>query len=178
MADAKSPEEVESEICEIVGRVVLSASLLDNQINSVLIAVLSLEDKALTFAVVAAHDAVRKIEILKAFAAQIPKDEWRKPLVRYLEGVEKINQARNTAAHSMVIEQGDDYVLVSNNAAKLLKATDKKTRAITRVPLGTLKDASERAKRLYKEGQTVLENFVRFQEERKKRSSNTDVKSR
>ncbi|RUY98219.1 hypothetical protein EN974_15950 [Mesorhizobium sp. M7A.F.Ca.CA.001.12.2.1] len=171
MIDKKSETEAEKEICEVVGRIVLMASLLDNQLNAVLVAALSLGGKALTLAVVAALDPARKVEILKAFVTPISNDEWKKPVLRYADGVEKVNRARNLAAHSMVIDSGGEHVLATNSVAKLLKATDRKSRAIKRVPLNTLSNASDLALKVYKEGESVIANFGRVELERNRRGA-------
>jgi hypothetical protein len=63
---AEEREQQELEICAVVGRMVLMASLLENQMGETLIEVLTLDRTPNLMPVVATLDPARKVEILKA----------------------------------------------------------------------------------------------------------------
>jgi hypothetical protein len=75
------------------------AGALDYQLNHILIAAFSLVQSTLLEPVVVSLDSSRKIEMLKNYAAHIRAKGWREALKGHLLLVEKINSARDKAAH-------------------------------------------------------------------------------
>ncbi|MBY3043704.1 hypothetical protein [Rhizobium leguminosarum] len=158
-------EQQELEICAVVGRMVLMASLLDNQMGEILIEVLTLDRTPNLMPVIATLDPARKVEILKAHLRHMPEGDWRKELKTYVEAVEASNRARNICGHSMLLERDGKIVLASNAAAKLFKALDRRTKTIDRVSIDDIRDEIKRAEETFHHGATVRENFALFADE-------------
>ncbi len=155
----------EAEICAVVGKMILLASLLDNQMAEILIDVLTLDRTPKLMPVVATLDPARKVEILKANLRHMPEGIWRKELQSYVKGVEAANRARNICGHSMLIERDGKLVLASNAAAKLFKALNRESKTIERVAVDTIRLDIQKAEETFHHGMTVRENFERFAEE-------------
>ncbi|MCW8283460.1 hypothetical protein K7A42_21410 [Agrobacterium sp. InxBP2] len=155
----------ETEICAVVGRMILMASLLDNQMAEILIDVLTLDRTPNLLPVVATLDPARKVEILKGNLRHMPEGIWRKELKSYVAGVEAANRARNICGHSMLIERDGKILLASNSAAKLFKGLNRETKTIERVEIDTIRLDIRKAEETFQHGMTVRENFERFAEE-------------
>jgi hypothetical protein len=167
--NASAQEQQELEICAVVGRMILMASLLDNQVGEILIDVLTLDRTPNLMPVIATLDPSRKVEILKAHLRHMPDGEWRTELKKYVEAIEGANRARNICGHSMLIERDGEIVLASNAAAKLFKSLDRKNKKIERVSINEIRLEIKRAEAAFQHGISVRENFARFADEFKRK---------
>jgi len=147
-----------------VGELVLIATALDHQLNHVLMQVLSLAESPMLESVVATLDIARKIEMLKARSKHIAKPDWSKPLLAYLEKLEKVSRWRNIACHTALIpDSTHGAVFAPAAAAKLLKSLqfgDKPTSR--RIPIAEIAAATKIAERALGDGQNIIENFQRL----------------
>jgi hypothetical protein len=144
-----------------VGELVLITSALDHQLNHVLIHVLPLSESPMLEAVIATLDMVRKIEMLKARSKHIAQPTWRKPLLSYLDKLERISRWRNVACHTVLIpDSTHGAVFAPAAAAKLLKSLqvgDELT--ISRIPIADLKSAITLSESALGDGENLIENF-------------------
>jgi transcriptional regulator with XRE-family HTH domain len=155
----------------IVGELVLIATALDHQLNHVLIQVLHITESPMLEAVIATLDTVRKIEMLKARSKHIAESSWRKPVLVYLEKLERISKLRNIAVHTALIPD-DKYgaVFAPAAAAKLLKTLRLgEEPTAERMPIGDLKSIISLAESALGDGQILIENFQKANASRIKR---------
>src|ERR1700747_2213882 len=76
----------------VVGELILLTTALDHQLNHVSMQVLHLTDSPMLESGVATLDMARKIEILKERSKHIAKVNWRKPVLDYLDKLERISK--------------------------------------------------------------------------------------
>lgn len=154
-----------------VGELVLLATALDHQLNHVLIQVLHLAESPMLEAVVATLDAVRKIEMLRERSKFIAQARWQKPVLAYVDKVERVYRWRNIACHTPLIpDKEHGGVFVPTAAAKLLKGLQLGSEPVAkRVPYAELKSAIKVGKSALAEGINLIENFQKVNAERRKR---------
>jgi transcriptional regulator with XRE-family HTH domain len=151
----------------VVGEVVLLATALDHQLNHVLMQVLSLTDSPMLEAVVATLDTARKIEMVKARSRHIAQPTWRKPLVSYLDKLERVSKWRNIACHTpLVPDSNHGAVFAPTAAAKLLKDLDLQAPTSTRIPVAELNSAIEVGSLALGDGENLIENFKKANQAR------------
>lgn len=144
-----------------VGELVLIATAIDHQLNHVLMHVLPLTDSPMLESVVGTLDTARKVEMLKARSKHIARAAWSKPLVAYLDKVERVTKWRNIACHTALIPDTEHgAVFAPAAAAKLLKGLqlgDKPT--ANRIPVAEIEQAIRIAEGALGAGQNIIENF-------------------
>jgi transcriptional regulator with XRE-family HTH domain len=155
----------------VVGELVLLANALDHQLNHVLIQILHLVESPMLEAVIATLDTVRKIEMLKERSKFIAQSRWQKPLVAYIDKLERIWKWRNIACHTPLIpDDKHGAAFVPTAAAKLLKTLQLgKDPVAKRVPYGELKSAITLGESALADGLALIENFRKLNAERLKR---------
>jgi transcriptional regulator with XRE-family HTH domain len=155
----------------VIGELILIASALDHQLNHVLMQVLSLSDSPLLESVVATLDTVRKIEMLKARSKHIAQSEWRKPVLSYLEKLQRVSKWRNLACHTVLIpDDRHDAVFVPTAAAKLLNTLELGEEPSTkRTPIADVKAAIKTGEIALGDGLNLIENFTKMNTMRVKR---------
>jgi hypothetical protein len=151
-----------------VGELVLMATALDFQLNHVLIQVLQLGDSSMLESVVASFDMTRKIEMLKARSKHLTSDALKKPLVAYLDKLERISRWRNIACHTPLIpDDKEGAVFAPAAAAKLLKSiTIGELPTSDRIPISALIQEIQRGEKALYDGQELVGNFKRVNRER------------
>ena len=144
------------------------ATALDFQLNHVLIQVLHLGDSPMLESVVASFDMTRKIEMLKARSRHLAADAWKKPLLEYLDKLERISRWRNIACHTPLIpDEKDGAVFAPAAATKLLKSiTIGEVPTSNRIPISTLTQEIQRGEKALYDGQEIVRNFKRLNRER------------
>jgi len=148
------------------GEIVLLASALDHQLTHVVIEVLNLSKSPMLEPVVATLDSPKKLEILKGRAKHIKQVHWKMPIEKYVDLVERVNRARNTACHSQMLQEKDKFIFTSSQAAKLfkgLKLEDVPT--VERVSLDTIVNAVKITEQALGAGVNLIENFERVRVE-------------
>ncbi len=155
----------------VVGELVLITTALDHQLNHVLIQVLPLADSPMLESVVATLDMARKIEMLKARSKHIAQPSWQRPVLTYLDKLERISKWRNIACHTALIpDKTHGAVFAPAAAAKLLKTLEVGESPTTkRIPISELKSAITIAGLALGDGQNIIQNFQRMNAERIKR---------
>jgi hypothetical protein len=155
----------------VVGELVLLANALDHQLNHVLIQILHLVESPMLEAVVATLDTVRKIEMLKERSKFIAQSRWQKPVVAYVDKLERIWKWRNIACHTPLIpDDKHGATFVPTAAAKLLRTLQfGKDPVAKRVPYGELKSAITLGESALADGLALIENFQKLNAERLKR---------
>jgi hypothetical protein len=155
----------------VVGELVLLATALDHQLNHVLIQVLHLVESPMLEAVIATLDTVRKIEMLKERSKFIAQSKWQKPVMSYVEKLERVSRWRNIACHTPLIpDEKYGAVLVPTAAAKLLKTLQLgKEPVAKRVPYVELKSAITLGESALADGLNLIDNFQKVNLERKRR---------
>ena len=164
----------------IVGEFVLLTNALDYQLNHVLIQVLPLADSPLLEAVIATLDTASKIELLKERSTHIAQPNWRKPILSYLEKLERISEWRNIACHTALIpDDTHGAVFAPAAAAKLLRSMQiGEDPTARRIPITDLKSATAVGELALGEGQNLIENFQRFNAERIRRFGDAPSKEK
>lgn len=105
-----------------VGELILIATAID-QLNHVVMSVLSLTESPMLEPVVATLDTARKVEMLRARSKHIAQPTWSKPVLLYLDKVERVAKWRDIACHTALIpDQNHGAVFATAAAAKLLKS--------------------------------------------------------
>lgn len=155
----------------VVGELVLLTTALDHQLNHVLIQVLHLAESPMLEAVVATLDTVRKIEILKERSKYIAQSNWQKPVLTYVDKLERVSRWRNIACHTPLIpDKKQGAVFAPAAAAKLLKTLQLGKEPIAkRIPIDDLKSAIKLGESALGDGLNLVENFQKLNDERKKR---------
>lgn len=155
----------------VVGELVLMATALDHQLNHVLIGVLHLTDSPMLESVIATLDMNRKLEMLKARAKHIAPQNWRKALISYLDKLESISKWRNIACHTVLIpDEKFGAIFAPTAAAKLLKALRLGDEPTTqKIPISDLRPQIKSGEFALAEGQNLISNFIRMNQERAKR---------
>jgi DNA-binding XRE family transcriptional regulator len=155
----------------VVGELVLLATALDHQLNHVLIQLLHLAESPMLEAVVATLDTVRKIEMLKERSKYIAQSNWQKPVLAYVDKLERVSKWRNIACHTPLIPDAQHgAVFAPTAAAKLLKSLQLgKDPVAKRVPIADLKSAVTLAESALGDGLNLMENFQKVNAERKRR---------
>lgn len=151
----------------VVGEIVLLATALDHQLNHVLMQILSLTDSPMLEAVVATLDIARKIEMVKARSKHIAQATWRKPVMAYIDMLERISKWRNIACHTPLIPDAKHgAVFAPTAAAKLLKNLDVQDPTSRRIPYSEMKAAIELGGAALGAGENLIENFKKMNEAR------------
>jgi hypothetical protein len=128
--------------------------------------------------VVASLDSPRKLEILKGRAKHIKQAQWKKAIEKYVDLLERVNRARNTACHSQMLQEGDKFVFTSSQAAKLFKGLKLEgVPTVERVPLETIVSAVQIAEQALGAGVNLIENFQRVQIELDRRKAERATKA-
>jgi hypothetical protein len=155
----------------VVGELVLLATALDHQLNHVLIQVLHLVESPMLEAVVATLDTVRKIEMLKERSKYIAQSNWQKPVLSYVDKLERVSRWRNITCHTPLIpDEQHGAVFAPTAAAKLLKTLQLgKDPMAKRVPIADLKSAITLGESALGDGLSLIENFQSLNAERKRR---------
>jgi transcriptional regulator with XRE-family HTH domain len=156
----------------VVGEMVLIATALDHQLNHVLIEVLHLAESPMLEAVVATLDTVRKIEMLKERSKYIAQSAWQKPVLSYVDKLERVSKWRNIACHTPLIpDEKHGAVFAPTAAAKLLKSLQIGNEPVAkRVPISDLNVAIKIGESALGDGLNLIENFQKLNAERRKRS--------
>ena len=155
----------------VVGELVLLTSALDHQLDQVLIQTLHLASSPLLESVIATLDMVRKIEMLKERAKHVSQPNWKKPILSYLDKLERISKWRNFACHTVLIpDEKHEAVFAPIAAARLMKnlqlgdhPTDKRTAIADLKPAITLGESA-----LF-DGMELIRNFQQANAERARR---------
>jgi transcriptional regulator with XRE-family HTH domain len=151
----------------VVGEIVLLATALDHQLNHVVMQVLALTDSPMLEAVVATLDTIRKIEMVKARSKHIAQPTWRKPVVSYLDKLERISKWRNIACHTPLIpDSKHGAVFAPTAAAKLLKNLDLQEPTSRRIPVAELESAIKLGSSALGDGENLIENFKKMNDAR------------
>ncbi|HKN28894.1 MAG TPA: helix-turn-helix domain-containing protein [Roseiarcus sp.] len=155
----------------VVGELVLLTTALDHQLNHVLISVLHLTDSPLLESVIATLDMVRKIEMVKERSKHISQPNWQKPIIAYVEKLERISKWRNIACHTPLIpDDKHGAIFAPTAAAKLLKNLQLGGHATgKRIPISDLKPQINLGESALFDGQELIQNFRRMNAERIKR---------
>jgi DNA-binding XRE family transcriptional regulator len=155
----------------VVGEIVLLASALDHQLNHVLIQVLHLAESPMLEAVVATLDMMRKIEMLKERSKFISQASWQKPILRYVDKLERVSKLRNIACHTPLIpDDKHGAVFAPTAAAKLLKGLQLgKEPVAKRMPVADLKSAIALGELALGDGLNLIQNFQKANAERRGR---------
>jgi hypothetical protein len=127
--------------------------------------------------VIATLDTVRKIEMLKARSKHIRQVNWKKPILTYLEKIEKISKWRNIAAHTLLVPH-DKYgaAFAPAAAAKLLKSFQIGDQApTTKIPVSDMRPIIKLAEAALYEGEMVLQNFRKANAELRSRAERKDL---
>jgi transcriptional regulator with XRE-family HTH domain len=156
----------------VVGELVLITTALEQQLNHVLIQALHLADSSMLESVIATLDMARKIEMLKARSGHISERNWRKPLLTYLDKLERISKWRNIACHNPLIPNDKDGAVFAPTAAakvlKTLKIGEQPTAG--RIPIADFIPEIKRGESALFDGQVIIQNLQRMNAERRKRS--------
>lgn len=154
-----------------VGELVLIATAIDHQLNHVLMSVLSLTESPMLEPVVATLDTARKVEMLKARSKHIAQPIWSKPLLAYLDKVERVAKWRNIACHTALIpDQNHGAVFAPAAAAKLLKSLQLNEKPYSqRIPVAELEQAIRVGENALGAGQNIIENFQKLNATRSER---------
>ena len=144
MIEKKEPaQDPNKEAFAVVGELVMISTALDGLLNRVLITVLDLGDAPLLEPVIATLDTTRKIEILKARAAQISgtrhATEWKKRLKQFSDKVESVYRQRNIACHVPPVLEAGVWSFRPSAAAKLLKSLNIETKSLREFSLNDLR---------------------------------------
>lgn len=161
--DSDQPAEIERsrEAFAVVGELVMLSTALDWQLNRVLVTVLDLGESLMIEPVVATLDPARKIEILKARASHMPKNDWRKHLSKYVECVEAVFKQRNVACHTPPVLQDGVWTFKPVAAAKLLKKIDLKRKVVAASLIEEFRAAIKTGEAALGQGVNLEENFKR-----------------
>jgi transcriptional regulator with XRE-family HTH domain len=155
----------------VVGELVLLATALDHQLNHVLIQVLHLVESPMLEAVVATLDTVRKIEMLKERSKFIAQSKWQKPVLSYVDKLERVSRWRNIACHTPLIpDENHGAVFVPTAAAKLLKTLQLGKEPVGKgAPYVELKSVIKLGESALADGLNLINNFQKVNVERKRR---------
>jgi hypothetical protein len=155
-----------------IGEIVLLASALDHQLTYVVIEVLHLTKSPMLEPVVATLESSRKLEILKGRMKHIKQENWRKPVEKYVDLVERVNRSRNIVCHSQMIHDGDRFIFTSSQAAKLFKGLRLEgVPTVERTPLDSVVSTIRIAEQALGAGVNLIENFERVQSELDRRKT-------
>jgi hypothetical protein len=154
----------------VVGELILMATALDHQLNHVLMQLLSLTDSPMLEAVVATLDTARKIEMLKARSKHIAQPTRRKPVLAYLDKLERVSKWRNIACHTPLIpDNKHGAIFAPAAAARLLKHLDPAEPTANRIPIADVKSAITLGESALGEGENLINNFKKMNDARVKR---------
>jgi hypothetical protein len=155
-----------------VGEIVLLASALDHQVTQVVIEALHLTKSPMLEPVVATLDSSRKLEILKGRARHIKQGNWKKPIEKYVDLVERVNRARNIACHSQIYLDGDKFVFTTSQAAKLFKGLKLEgVPTVERVLLESVANTIKIAEQALGDGADLIKTFQKLQAELDRRKA-------
>lgn len=152
----------------VIGELMLTATMLDHQLNRICILFFSLTQAPMLEPLIASIDTVRKIEVLKLYASKLKKSDWSDNLKKHAKRVEAINRDRNTAAHSIMGFQGGKVIFYSAAATKLLKSINSARPAADYVDLAKLENAVLKGRETFASGENLLQNLERVEEARAK----------
>jgi len=166
MQEQSTTEQDNREMYSTVGELVLLASAIDTQLNTVLIELFSLGNAVLLEPVIATLDPSRKIEMIKAREGFISINnngkKWKDALKQYVKGVEKIQKARNTVCHTPASIENGTWILRPVQFSKLAKTIDIKSKSSYPISLDSLKDSIKIGEQTLGDGIVLVENLKRF----------------
>jgi hypothetical protein len=114
-------------------------------------------------------DSRQKIELLKKRAQRITQNDWKKGVLQFCEGLEKVHKIRNIVAHDPMVPHDGTFVFRPYAAAKMLRDLDVTTRRIKHTPISECQTAVMNAEKTLNLGLNLIENFKRFSAEYQKR---------
>jgi DNA-binding XRE family transcriptional regulator len=155
----------------VVGELVLLMTALDHQLNHVLIQLLHLSESPMLEAVIATLDTVRKIEMVKERSKYISQTSWQRPVLAYVDKLERVCKWRNIACHTPLIpDDKHGAAFAPTAAAKLLKSLKLgKDEVQSRIPVSELQSAITLAESALPDGLNLIGNFQRANAERRNR---------
>lgn len=155
----------------VVGELVMISTALDLQLNGVLTTILDLGESPMIEPVVATLDPARKVEIMKARAAHMPKNDWRKKLSTFCDHLDAVFKQRNVACHTPPVWEDGAWTFKPVAAAKLLKRIDLTGKVVRPATISDFRAAIKIGELALAEGVTLVENFRRANAEVKHRKS-------
>jgi hypothetical protein len=168
----KADEERRSkESYAVVGELVMISTALDVQLNRVLMTVLDLGEHPLIEPVVATLDPARKIEILKARASHMPKNDWRKNVGKFCDHVDAVFRQRNIACHTPPVLVNGNWTFRPVAVAKMFKKLDLAGKTVQPSTIEDFRAAIKSGERALDAGTTLIENFQRVNVEQKRRNA-------
>jgi hypothetical protein len=176
MGSAKDEEQAKVTYA-IVGELVMLSSALDYLASQVLIAVLDLGTSPLLEPVVGTLDPVRKVEILKARAAHMPKGDWQNGVKRFCDKVESVFKQRNIACHTPPAFKAGIWTFHPIAAAKMFKNLDLPAKQVRPFRLNDLMTAISTGEAAFAAGITLIENFERANAEGRRRANARTVRA-
>jgi transcriptional regulator with XRE-family HTH domain len=154
----------------IVGEIVLLTSALDHQLNHILIQALHLTEGPMLETVIATLDMVRKIEMLKERSRHISQQNWKKPLLSYVDKLERVSKWRNIACHTVLIpDDKHGAVFVPTAAARLMKQLQLDRPIAQRTAVTELKPAIRLGESALFDGTVLIQNLQKMNAERVRR---------
>lgn len=162
---SKVTEEEKSKTAEayaIVGELILMASMLDYQVNIVLIEFLHLQHSPMLEPTIATLDISRKIEIIKSRCQTMPKGDWRKNTEKYIEMIENVQRNRNKVAHGIMRIKNGRPILTFAAAAKLLKHLDFKSETLNSMDFSEFIPSIRKGEKALQLGDAILGNLDRL----------------
>jgi hypothetical protein len=164
-------ERQSAEAFAVVGELVMTSSLLDSQLNRVLVTMLDFGENPMIESVIATFDPVRKIEILKARASHMPKGDWRKNVGKYCDHVDAVFKQRNIACHTPPAFKDGVWTFKPFAAAKLFKKIDLIGKTVKPSTLEDFRVAIKTGERALGEGATLVENLLRANAKQNRRNA-------
>lgn len=144
----------------LVGELILTASMIDYQLNKILIKAMHLHETELLEPVVASLDIQRKIEMLKKRADLFQNEKWKNKLKNLCEKAEYVQNRRNVACHSVPFLKDGTWYLVHVTAAKILKKIKSNGENPQMLMINDLKYAIETGREVFSLIQDALQNLT------------------
>lgn len=165
----------EKEFCAAVGELILWTSVIDSQLTKAVILLYQLGASPMVENVIAELPLQRKIALIHAYLKQITNRDWSQKIKDWTNKVEKVNGYRNIAAHHIINRDKGKLVLIPAQATKVLKRISNlnKVDGAEIEASKTLDDICEWAKvaeEMGNQGEEVLSNLVKLEQERERRS--------
>ena len=171
---SKVTEEEKSKATEayaIVGELILMASMLDYQVNKVMIELLHLEYSTMLEPTIATLDISRKIEIIKSRCRIMPKGVWRENTEKYVKLVEAVQGDRNKVAHGIMKIENGRPILVFMAAAKFLKLLDFKSGTLKSMEFSEFTPAIRKGEEALHLGGVLISNLEKLSQAVRDRNS-------
>jgi len=169
VTDSKALTDNHKNVFAIVGELVMSSCGIDWQLNRVLIEVLDIGGPLLVEPVVATLDTRLKIEMLKERAKHISQDDWRKGVNKYCDKVEKVFKIRNIVCHTPAVLKENVWTFKPVAAAKMFKNIDLANVGVKQLSMQEVSSAVITAREALGAGENLIENFQRFNTEKRRR---------